>query len=86
MYARTENLKEDAKFFKFLANVEDNMKNISKANSEPKHVEAKEFWSKVDLKYVRMLSEPFAYKYDLEMFGYSIDNYFENLGLDSASF
>ena len=75
-------MKEDAKFYKQLANVEDKKSNIDKANSEPKLVDAKEFWSQVDMEYVNMLAEPFAYKYDLEMFGYSIQEYFNKIGFN----
>ena len=77
-----ENMEEDLKYFKLLANVEDKKSNISQVNEAPKLVDAKEFWSQVDIKYINMLAEPFAYKYDLEMFGYSIKEYAHRIGLN----
>ena len=76
-----ENMKEDAQFFKLLANIDDKKKKIEKSNSEPKIVGAREFWDQVEAKYIHMLEEPFAYKYDLELFGYSIEEYAEDIGL-----
>ena len=75
-------MEEDAKFYKLLANVDDKKKNINKTNSAPKLVDAKEFWSKVDIKYVKKLAKPFAYKYDFELFGYSIQEYAEKVGIN----
>ena len=74
-------MKEDAQFFKLLANVDDKKRKIEKSNSEPKIVGAHEFWDQVEAKYINMLAEPFAYKYDLELFGYSIQEYFDTIGL-----
>ena len=74
-------MEEDAKFYKLLANVDDKKTEISITNSEPKLFDAEEFWSQVDIKYINMLAEPFAYKYDLEMFGYSFDGYIDSIGL-----
>ena len=76
-----ENMKEDAQFFKLLANIDDKKRKIEKSNSEPKIVGAREFWDQVEVKYIHMLAEPFAYKYDLEFFGYSVDEYAEDIGL-----
>ena len=72
---------EDAKFFKMLSNVEDEEKNIRKSNNEPKLVNAYEFWDQVETKYIQKLGEPSAYKYDLEFFGYSIQEYAEDIGI-----
>ena len=78
-----ENMNEDVAFFKMLANVtEKTSNNISKVNSSPKVVDAKEFWSQVDFEYIELLGEAYAYKYDLEMFGYSIGKYLENIELE----
>jgi hypothetical protein len=74
-------MEEDAKFYKLLANVEDKKREINKTNSEPKLFDALEFWSEVDIKYINMLAEPYAYKYDLEMFGYSMQEYADTIGL-----
>ena len=76
-----ENFEEDMNFFKIMANVKDKQQNIAKSNSGPKLVEPKEFWSKVNTRYIYQLGTPNAYKYDLEMFGYSIQEYFKKLGL-----
>eukprot|EP00092_Neocalanus_flemingeri_P035979 GFUD01039177.1.p1 GENE.GFUD01039177.1~~GFUD01039177.1.p1 ORF type:complete len:370 (+),score=61.26 GFUD01039177.1:73-1110(+) len=81
VYAKTENMEEDFSFFKKIANVDKEKQNIGKSNSGPKWVEAKEFWSQVDKEHVDMLAGPFVYKYDLEMFGYSIQEYFDSIGL-----
>ena len=82
VYAKMENMKEDAQYFKLLANVDDDKKRkIGKPNSEPILVGALEFWNQVEAKYIHMLAEPFAYKYDLELFGYSIEEYTDTIGL-----
>ena len=75
-------MEEDAKYFKLLANVEDEKRKIKKMNSEPKSINAYEFWEQVEEKYIKMLAEPFAYKYDLELFGYSIQQYADDIGLE----
>ena len=77
-------MKEDAQFFKLLANIDDKKKRIEKSNSEPKIVGSHEFWDQVEVKYIHMLAEPFAYKYNLEFFGYSIEEYAEQIGLRLA--
>ena len=76
-----ENMEEDARFYKLLAGVEDKNK-ISKSNSDKRLVNATEFWSQIDMKYINILQESFAYKYDLEMFGYSIHEYFRSIGIN----
>ena len=80
VYARMENMEEDIKYFKLLANVEDKKSNLSPVNTVSRKVDAKEFWSQVDMKYINMLAEPFAYKYDFEMFGYSLQEYIDKIG------
>ena len=82
VYAKMENMEEDIQFFKTLAKVEDKNAKIGKSNSGPKLVDAKEFWSKVDMEYVNRLAEPFAYNFDLEMFGYSIQEYLIEIGIN----
>ena len=72
---------EDAKFFKMLSNVEEEERNIRKSNNEPKLVGAYEFWDQVETKYIQKLAEPFAYKYDLELLGYSIEEYAQDIGI-----
>ena len=75
-------MKEDAQYFKLLANIDDDKKRkIGKPNSEPIIVGPHEFWNQVETKYINMLAEPFAYKYDLELFGYSIQEYVDTIGL-----
>ena len=43
-----ENMKEDAQFFKLLANIDDKKRKIEKSNSEPKIVGAHEFLDQVE--------------------------------------
>ena len=73
---------EDARFFKMLANVEDETRKIKNTNSEPKLINAYKFWGQVEEKYIKMLAEHYAYKYDFELFGYSIQQYADDIGLE----
>ena len=54
---------------------------IRNLSNEPKLVGAYEFWDQVETKYIQKLAEPFAYKYDLELFGYSMQEYAEDIGI-----
>ena len=77
-----EKMEEDGKFFKLLANVDGEKRKIKRTNSEPKAIDAYNFWEQVEEKYIKMLAEHYAYKYDFELFGYSIQQYADDIGLE----
>ena len=43
-------------------------------------VTSKQFWDQIDEENISGLGEDFAYKYDFEMFSYSLENYLSNIG------
>ena len=73
-------MSEDAELFERLAGM-GGKSQVGKANQGHKFGNALEFWRQVPSKYIKMLEEPFAYKYDFELFGYSINDYAEQIGL-----
>ena len=76
-----ENMEEDLTFFKYLAKIQDENAGIGKSNTGPKAFNEEEFWGKVDMNYIKDLTHPFIYGYDLQMFGYSLKQYFDGIGL-----
>ena len=43
-------------------------------------VTPKQFWDQIDEENISRLVEDFAYKYDFEMFSYSLENYLSKIG------
>ena len=80
-----EMMEEDAKQFKELSNLEEDSSVLAPTNHEPKLVEAKEFWESIEPELIEKLGDDFAYKYDLEMFDYSIEEYLERIGVEFHS-
>ena len=75
-------MEEDAEHFKHLAGISDKGGDeVEESNNTPKLVGAFDFWKSVDSKYIKMLEDPAAYKYDLDLFGYSVEDYFVSIGL-----
>ena len=80
-------MEEDSNYFMKLSHIEHyNTQNgngtlIDISNAAVKKVSAYDFWSQVSFENIERLQEPFAYKYDFELFGYSPDKYIKELGL-----
>ena len=80
-----EMMAEDAMQFKELSSLEEDSSVLAPTNHEPKLVEAKEFWENIEPELIEKLGEGFAYKYDLEMFDYSIEEYLGRIGVEFQS-
>ena len=80
-----EMMAEDAMQFKELSSLQEDPSVLAPTNHEPKLVEAKEFWENIEPELIEKLGEGFSYKYDLEMFEYSIEEYLGRIGVEFQS-
>jgi len=84
---REETMQADLELFKSLAGLHDKQRFTSKSNSynvypsERENIVGKNFWSQVERQNIFRLGKDSAFKYDLEMFGYSIHDYLTDIGI-----
>ena len=87
VFAREETMQADLELFKSLAGLHDKQPFTSKSNSynvypsERENIVGKNFWSQVERQNIFRLGKDSAFKYDLEMFGYSIHDYLTDIGI-----
>ena len=80
-------MQADLELFKSLAGLYDKQRFTSKSNSynvytsERENIVGKNFWSQVEQQNIFRLGQDSAFKYDLEMFGYSIQDYLTDIGI-----
>ena len=43
------------------------------------------FWAQVDRSLLPLLDQPWSYRHDLQMFGYSLQEYLDNLNIPYSS-
>jgi len=82
VYARAENISEDEKYYKAITGLDDKtgMKDsIDHGNISPRKFSSKQFWDQVEKENILQIKAPYAYKHDFELFGYSLEEYLQNL-------
>lgn len=86
VYARTENIAEDEKYYKSISGLHYRTDEdvIEHGNSSPRKFSSREFWEQVDSDKILELSKEYAYKHDFELFGYSIKEYLSKIGYSES--
>jgi len=82
IYSKMEELEEDTIYFTAKSNLTDRLEIDLKRNSmrnNDRHVS--QFWRQVSPRYTWQLGEDWAYGVDLEVFDYSLEKYFDDIGM-----
>lgn len=80
VYAHMEELNEDSLYFFLKSGLLENVDFKQKLNSAHAKTDTEEkFWSEVDPEIIELIDQPWSYKSDLDMFGYTIKEYLDNI-------
>ena len=81
VYAKLEELEEDSAYFMARSNLSTRLETSEKLNTKHDKSSEESFWSQVDKSLIHQLGQHWAYGVDFTMFGYSIQEYLDTLGL-----